>query len=508
MVSIRDPHTSLATGNTSPQITLRSLKVPLRPHPANIASPPLLKKMPLGPADGETQTQSVLAQSLSSSPDVVPDFGKKKKKKVLTNRTFNDVYELTDVVLGEGAASIVKECRDRKHGVAFAAKFINKANEDFSRHKVLAEIAILQKCKGQETILQIIEFFEEDEFFVLIFEKIDGGPLMAHIMDCRSFTERTASLVVKDVATALVFLHDNGIAHRDIKPENILCVFRDRITPVKLADFNLGAARGLQSDETHLNAPVGTPEFMPPEVAEAVAGNLRQPYDELGDVWSLGVIMHMMLTGTAPFSGDCGQDCGWKHGQACELCAEELLENISKGRIDFSADAWRKISGGAKDLIARMLVRAPNRLTARQVLAHPWIQQTPPDIPLATPAKLNQARSVSPFDSFASEANEKLRIADTKAAIAERQAILPRAQGIVPAYNTIVGHQLSDIRTPHFVPSPVGRSLPSPMSRSQASPSSMGSFRGRSTERMISPLASSMTSSFEPRLEDFSFAEE
>lgn len=400
------------------------------------------------PLDGVATFSGSEFQS-TSTPDPSPlDFGKKKKKKAPTACTFADRYELTGTILGKGSFSVVKEVRDKKHGVAFAAKFVDKKSASFDRKQVLGEIAILQKCKSQDAVIQFIEYFEEDEDMILIFEKLDGGALMDHIKKTKIFTEREASFVVRDVATALTFLHSQGIVHRDIKPENILCVFKDKVFPVKLCDFNLVASREQMSDALARSAPVGTPEFLPPEMAAAIASNTVPPYDELCDVWSLGVILHIMLTGTAPFSGNCGQDCGWERGEPCEYCAEDLFENISRGKIDFATDAWRRVSGAAKDLVARMLVRAPERLSAKQVLQHPWVTQVPPDTHLPTPSKLG---NVSSLDSFVSDANEKIRIADVKTP-AHRKT---RSSVLASPFSSVQARDLLEIHTPLFqTPSP------------------------------------------------------
>merc|ERR1712062_692431 len=119
-----------------------------------------------------------------------------------------------------------------------------------------------------------IEYFEETERFYLIFEKVSGGQLLDHIQTRKYFTEREAASIVRDVASALEFLHSKGIAHRDLKPENVLCVYRDRLTPVKLCDFDLGSTplfhSGGGTDTTPLLlTPVGSAEFMALEIVEA-----------------------------------------------------------------------------------------------------------------------------------------------------------------------------------------------------------------------------------------------
>ncbi len=129
-------------------------------------------------------------------------------------------------------------------------------------------------------------------------------------------------------------------------------------------------------------------------------------------MWSLGVIVYIMLSGDPPFSGDCGITCGWREGKPCEECAENLLEEIQAGYFDFAAPAWRRVSGAAKDLIARMLVRADERITASQALQHPWLrhQEEAPQTPLLTPKRLSSAPAgPAALTEFAAEANVKNR---------------------------------------------------------------------------------------------------
>lgn len=413
------------------------------------------------PLSGEIGEPSPSAVTLMENPNGSPPeasadafAGKKKKKtKVSLNIKFSDKYHHTGVVLGEGASSRVLECRDLRHGNMYAVKSVSKTTPGFNRERVLAEIGILAKCKGQETIIQMMEYFEDEASFTLVFEKVDGGPLMTRIKESAMFTEYDASRVIGDVAHALAFLHSIGIAHRDIKPDNILCVLKDRISPVKLVDFNLSHRHDVASPP-RIRSPVGTPEFMSPEVAMTLHGD-QQSYDELCDVWSLGIILHMMLVGFMPFVGDCGMDCGWKQGSPCELCAEDLLENISQCKlISFDAPEWQLVTGGAKDLISRMLVRASQRISARHILEHPWICQTPPMTPLATPGRITEGVDAG-FNTFLADANDKMRKMEPDTAAvslgAPSNALYRRrlrSQALLAPFATVRGRDLSEIHTP------------------------------------------------------------
>ena len=144
-----------------------------------------------------------------------------------------------------------------------------------------------------------------------------SGQLLDHIQNRVKFTEKEASYVIRDLASALQFLHKKGIAHRDLKPENVLCEYEDQLCPVKLCDFDLGSGIKFNSQSQFgspistpaLLTPVGSAEFMAPEVVEAFMDDSERDlaYDKRCDLWSLGIIMYILLCGYPPFSGNCGK---------------------------------------------------------------------------------------------------------------------------------------------------------------------------------------------------------
>jgi MAP kinase interacting serine/threonine kinase len=215
-----------------------------------------------------------------------------------------------------------------------------------------------------------------------------GGPLLNHIQRKVYFTEQEASMVTKDIVTALKFLHDKGIAHRDVKPENILCTDPTRVSPVKLCDLDLASKVSLPPAMSipELASPVGSAEFMAPEVVDAFVGESLK-YDKRCDMWSVGVILYIMLCGYPPFYGECWrQNCGWDQGEPCSDCQENLFARIQLGEFDFPEEEWSRVSDDAKDLICRLLVKDVRvRFTADDVLRHPWIRNDAPKTPLQTP---------------------------------------------------------------------------------------------------------------------------
>jgi len=313
---------------------------------------------------------------------------KKKKKKrpplQTMDTTFHDLYKLTGEILGEGSYGSVKTCKNIFTGVEYAAKIIEKIPGSFSRSKVLKEIEIYHLCRGHKNIVQLIEFFEETDKFVLVFEKVQGGSLLKHIQSRESFTEGEARTIIKDLAEAINHLHEKGVAHRDIKPDNVLCTNSNSTGAVKLCDFDLCSPISLDISTPTLLSPVGSLEYMAPEVADTFIvddyyddNEEDISYNKKCDLWSLGVIMYILLSGNPPFSGNCGLGCGWEDGDDCGQCQELLMASIMEAEIQFSGQTWDFISTEAKDLIIRLLEKDSwQRFSSKQVLDHPWITNT------------------------------------------------------------------------------------------------------------------------------------
>eukprot|EP00066_Takifugu_rubripes_P023665 XP_011612931.1 PREDICTED: MAP kinase-interacting serine/threonine-protein kinase 1 isoform X1 [Takifugu rubripes] len=376
-----------------------------------------------------------------SQPVNIPDAVKKKKKKRIrasdsSTGTFEDLYKLTDEVLGQGAYAKVQGCINLQNRQEYAVKIIEKS-AGHSRSRVFREVETLYQCQGNRNILELIEFFEDSSCFYLVFEKLCGGSILTHIQNRKHFDELEASRVVRDIAQALHFLHtkgwlmsqqlsqskDNvfvfvvammiccsaGIAHRDLKLENILCENTDQVSPVKICDFDLGSGVKLSSACTpittpELTTPCGSAEYMAPEVVEVFTDEASF-YDKRCDLWSLGVILYILLSGSPPFIGHCGSDCGWDRGETCRTCQSQLFESIQQGKYEFPDKDWAHITGGAKDLISKLLVRdATLRLSAAQVLKHPWVQGNAPERGLPTPHVLQRNSSTKDLTQFAAEA--------------------------------------------------------------------------------------------------------
>jgi len=341
---------------------------------------------------------------------------KKRLQKTGVGSTFSDLYKLTGEHLGEGSYGRVETCVNVFTGLEYAVKIIEKTPGVFSRSKMLKEIEIFYLCRGQQNIIQLIEYFEEPEGFYLVFEKIDGGPLLKHIQERVSFTEKEASKIMKQLAEAIRHLHEKGIAHRDIKPDNVLCVNSDSPCPVKLCDFDL-CSKPVEiggPSTPSLLTPVGSLEYMAPEVADTFLWDdygdcedeqMDPIYTKKCDLWSLGIIMYILLCGYVPFSGSCGADCGWDRGASCQDCQDSLFLNIKGQEVIFPPQHWSSVSEDAKDLITHLLTKdSSSRIDANQLLSHPWIILEGCSNSLETPGNLKKQPSIQELEDFASRA--------------------------------------------------------------------------------------------------------
>uniref|UniRef100_G3PDP6 non-specific serine/threonine protein kinase n=1 Tax=Gasterosteus aculeatus aculeatus TaxID=481459 RepID=G3PDP6_GASAC len=349
--------------------------------------------------EGRRPPSPVPADIEKSQPVNIPDAAKRKKKKRTratdsSMGTFNDLYKLTDEVLGQGAYAKVQGCISLQNGQEYAVKIIEKS-AGHSRSRVFREVETLYQCQGNKFPQQL--------------SSLPSGTILTHIQNRKYFDELEASKVVRDIAQALDFLHTKGIAHRDLKLENILCEYTDRVSPVKICDFDLGSGVKLSSACTpittpELTTPCGSAEYMAPEVVEVFTDEASF-YDKRCDLWSLGVILYILLSGSPPFTGRCGTDCGWDRGETCRTCQTHLFESIQQGKYEFPDKDWDHITEGAKDLISKLLVRdATLRLSAARVLKHPWVQGNAPERGLPTPHVLQRNSSTKDLSQFAADA--------------------------------------------------------------------------------------------------------
>ncbi|KAM7152654.1 death-associated protein kinase 2 isoform 2-T3 [Macrochelys suwanniensis] len=277
---------------------------------------------------------------------------------VFKQQKVEDIYEIGEE-LGSGQFAIVKKCREKSTGVEYAAKFIKKRQSRASRRgvrreEIEREVNILQQIQ-HANIIKLHDVYENRTDVVLILELVSGGELFDFLAQKESLSEEEATRFIKEILDGVNYLHAKKIAHFDLKPENIMLLDKNIPIPhIKVIDF--GLAHKIEDGVEFKNI-FGTPEFVAPEIVN------YEPLGLAADMWSIGVITYILLSGASPFLGETKQ---------------ETLANITAVNYEFDEEFFSHTSDLAKDFIRKLLVKdTRKRLTIQEALTHPWI--TPVD---------------------------------------------------------------------------------------------------------------------------------
>ncbi|XP_017260998.1 death-associated protein kinase 2 isoform X1 [Kryptolebias marmoratus] len=270
------------------------------------------------------------------------------------HQNVEDFYDVGEE-LGSGQFAVVKRCKEKTTGTQYAAKFIKKrpsrvSRRGVKREEIEREVDILQQIR-HPNIVELHDVYENRTDVVLMLELVSGGELFDFLARKESLCEEEATQFIRQILDGVHYLHSKGIAHFDLKPENIMLLDRSVPLPrIKIIDF--GLAHKIEPGADFKNI-FGTPEFVAPEIVN---------YEQLGleaDMWSIGVITYILLSGASPFLGDTKQ---------------ETLANVSAMNYDFDEEFFGNTSELAKSFIRQLLVKdTRKRMTIQDALNHPWI---------------------------------------------------------------------------------------------------------------------------------------
>lgn len=283
--------------------------------------------------------------------------------------TFEETYTLGEE-LGKGAYATVYRCTHRQRGDQWAVKMVDKSKagpKDIS--DVMHEVNMMKVVGQHPNVVRLNEFFDTPATMYLVLEVLEGGMLFDRIVKLKHYSEACASRLVKNFLLAMEHIHAKGIMHRDLKPENLLLKRNtasgaddiSHLTDFCVADFGLS---GKSPGQTCC----GSPSYIAPEVINVgYLRTQREPYDTKCDVWSVGVICYILLSGKMPF-----------HGRNFK----ETFAKIVKNQWSFVGDIWEKsISPAAKDFIKLMLTPDPKRRpSASEALKHKWVADVQSDM--------------------------------------------------------------------------------------------------------------------------------
>ena len=285
-------------------------------------------------------------------------------------------------LIGQGAFGKVNLGLNILTGRIVAVKSFNKNNAELTgdnMKKIKYETDLMKKL-NHPNITKILEMFEDEKYFLIIMEYINGGNLFSFVKKRRKLSEKTAKFLFRQIILGIKYIHEQNIVHRDIKLENLLI---DLNNNVKICDFGIG--RKITSKNQLLYDQCGTLMYMAPEI---LLSTKEKGYEGFPvDIWSSGISLYIMLSGTLPFNYKNKKNGNEEEENEENEDEDESISDKSKSKkndddnfelqysIVYKEPKYiEKISDEARDLLKGLLNKDPKkRLTVEQILNHPWL---------------------------------------------------------------------------------------------------------------------------------------
>lgn len=278
---------------------------------------------------------------------------------VFQEQAFDDQYQIDEgKYLGTGKFAVVHLCWRRSQPESrFALKVINtRVGDTASLNRIREEIEICTVLGVHPSLVSLIDVDETMPGSIrLVLELCEGGELYDRIQQKQYYAENEAKVCCRNLLCGVAYIHSKGVMHRDLKPENILLASKVSNVDIKISDFGLAKmSRDFPRRLPRSHSICGSDFYLAPEVIK------QEEYGREIDVWAVGIITYVLLSGSLPFFHN---------------VLHKLYRQIVERDMSFPEQAWRNVSKGALDFILRLLqVRAGDRLTAEQALTHPWLR--------------------------------------------------------------------------------------------------------------------------------------
>lgn len=264
-----------------------------------------------------------------------------------------NIWDLYDrkKLLGKGASGEVWLATNKATGKVYAMKKLDKMDPQ-NAQMFEQEVQILRRL-NHPNIVQFVDCYESLDDFIIVTQYLEGGEFFDSLQRMKHYSEREAAKMAKRMIQALAYCHKASIVHRDLKPENYVFETTAPDSEMKLIDF--GCAKYVEDDKIYRDM-AGTPYYIAPEVLDNNF-NRNGKVLKAADMWSCGVIIYIMVTGTPPFNGPDDRS---------------IMRAVSRGHYEWPKNF--RISDSLKDLVSKLLRKNPyERITALQSLEHPWI---------------------------------------------------------------------------------------------------------------------------------------
>ena len=287
-----------------------------------------------------------------NSKEIYDNFTQKLKE-AFGYLNFFDYYEMLDD-LGEGIFGSVKLGVEKKTKERVAIKIIKKKKAKPSDIELVrTEIDIMKLCH-HPNVVHLLDHFENAEYIFIVMEYIRGGRLTDYMKEKKfHFTEKRVAEIIYEIALGVKYLHKYGIIHRDLKPDNIMLTEANDKGHIKIMDFGLSKILGKKEKTSD---GFGTLTFVSPEVL------IRKPYNKEIDIWSIGVILYLMLSGDLPFDDE-------------EDDEQKIAKSIVFNEVEFPPKKFGNKSKEVIELIKKCLTKEPkDRIKIDDILKSDFIQ--------------------------------------------------------------------------------------------------------------------------------------
>lgn len=295
---------------------------------------------------------------IKTASDGLLELPEERLRSIMRSEPITAVYHVEQTPFARGKFASVRKIRHLVSGQEYAAKFIRKRRRaaDTTR-EILHEVAVLALCADCTRVVSLHEVYETRSEVAIVLELCAGGELQRLLDDEERLSEGAARRALRHVLEGLQHLHERRVAHLDLKPQNLLLTAGGE--ELLICDF--GISRAIQPG-AHVREILGTRDYVAPEILS------YEPLSLAADIWSVGVLAYVLLSGYSPFAGDTKQ---------------ETYLNIAQCQLSFPKELFRGVSQTAIGFIKETLVVDPKgRLTVDECLEHPWLKDES-DIPPA-----------------------------------------------------------------------------------------------------------------------------
>ena len=273
-------------------------------------------------------------------------------KEEINNLDFDDYYTVIEEI-GQGHFGVVQKAKSKLTNQKVAVKLIDKTKLTYRDYELIERENSIMKLVNHPNLVKLIDYYENEKTIFIVMDLLEGGDLMTYLTEKKGkLSERLAAKIIKLIAEGIQYMNCYGLIHRDLKPENIAFKKKDDINSLKIIDF--GLTRTLAYGENASEA-IGTIFYIAPEVFT------HKPYNNKVDIWSIGVILYLLLSGILPFDDQSQDD-------------KVIGKKVVFSHQEYPNEHFSARSNSCIELIDLCLTKNPeNRISIDEFLNHSWI---------------------------------------------------------------------------------------------------------------------------------------